>query len=187
MPTDLELVARYRDQHDQAAFTELVRRHRDAVFRLAASILGQAFTAEAEEVAQETFLAAHKGLARFRGDAQFGSWLYRIAFHQAVNRKARVRFRAPHLSEDALAATASAEPGPHDQLEAARREQAVAECIDRLPPVYQSALRLHYWMGTGLAEIAELLDVPENTVKSHLHRSRKLLHAMLEERGYSNG
>ncbi len=187
MLTDLELVERYRDQRDQAAFTELVRRHRDGVFRLAASILGAAFTAEAEEVAQETFVAAHRGLAEFRGEAQFGSWLYRIAFHQAVNRKARVRFRAPHLSEDALAATASAEPGPHAQLEAARRELAVAECIDRLPPVYQSALRLHFWMGSSVVEIAQLLNVPENTVKSYLHRARRILHAMLEERGYTHG
>lgn len=54
-----------------------------------------------------------------------------------------------------------------------------------LPEVYQSALRLHYWLGAGMAEIAALLDVPENTVKSYLHRARKLLHAQLTERGFN--
>ena len=52
-----------------------------------------------------------------------------------------------------------------------------------LPEVYQSALRLHYWMGESMADIGVLLGVPENTVKSYLHRARKLLHVMLQQRG----
>jgi RNA polymerase sigma-70 factor (ECF subfamily) len=57
--------------------------------------------------------------------------------------------------------------------------------MEILPDVYQSALRLYYWLGAGIAEVADLLGVPENTVKSWLHRARQLLHAMLKERGYS--
>jgi hypothetical protein len=53
-----------------------------------------------------------------------------------------------------------------------------------LPEVYQSALRLHYWLGASVSEIAVMLDAPENTVKSYLHRARRLLHAMLDERGF---
>jgi RNA polymerase sigma-70 factor (ECF subfamily) len=70
-----------------------------------------------------------------------------------------------------------------DRLEAARRNRALQECVAELPDVYQSALRLHYWMGVSMHEIAELIGVPENTVKSYLHRARRLLHAMLVERG----
>ena len=55
-----------------------------------------------------------------------------------------------------------------------------------LPEVYQSALRLYYWLGASVAEVAALLDVPENTAKSYLHRARQLLDGMLKERGYSN-
>jgi DNA-directed RNA polymerase specialized sigma24 family protein len=51
--------------------------------------------------------------------------------------------------------------------------------------VYQSALRLHYWIGENVAEVAALLDVPENTAKSYLHRARQLLHAMLDQRGFN--
>ena len=69
-------------------------------------------------------------------------------------------------------------------MEAARRQTAVLECVNELPEVYQAALRLHYWMGASVSEIAVMLDSPENTVKSYLHRARRLLQAMLAERGF---
>jgi RNA polymerase sigma-70 factor (ECF subfamily) len=80
----------------------------------------------------------------------------------------------------------SPDPGPHGQAEAAERDRALAECIRTLPDVYQSALRLHYWLGAGVAEMATLLGVPENTAKSYLYRARQLLHGKLKERGYSH-
>jgi RNA polymerase sigma-70 factor (ECF subfamily) len=180
---DSDLVAAYRERDDQQAFTELVRRYREPVFRLALSILGPGFAGEAEEVAQEVFLRVHHSLESFRGDAQFSSWIYRIAFNQAINLKERVRYRAPHLSEQMLAAKASPATDPLSQLESARSNRALIECVDELPEIYQSALRLHYWMGMGVAEIASLIGVPENTVKSYLHRARQRLHEMLKERG----
>ena len=184
--TDEALVARCRDGGDQDAFAELVGRYREPVFRLAVSILGPEFKADAEEVTQEVFLRVHHALAGFRGEAQFSSWIYRIGFNQAVNLKARVRYRAPHVTEDALANAASPLLDPRARLEAARRDQALADCMTELPEVYQSALRLHYWMGEGLAEIAPLLGVAENTVKSYLHRARHLLYEMLKERGFED-
>jgi RNA polymerase sigma-70 factor (ECF subfamily) len=184
--TDEVLVARCRDDGDDEAFGELVRRYRDRVFRLAVSILGQGFAAESEEVAQEVFLRVHRGLRSFRGDSQFGSWLYRIAFNQAVNLKARVRYRAPHVGEEALETMPAPGERPDDRLQSARRNTVLMECIGDLPEVYQSALRLHYWMGESVVETAVLLGVPENTVKSYLHRARRLLHVMLEERGLAD-
>lgn len=183
MDSDEVLVSRVRDHGDDRAFTELVERHRGPVFRLALSVLGQGFAGDAEEVAQEVFLRVHHSLASFRGDAQFSSWLYRITFNLAVNLKARVRYRAPHLSDESLTALRSSEPSPHDRLDAAERQRMLAACVTELPEVYQSALRLHYWMGSSIGEIAELLAVPDNTVKSYLHRARGLLRAMLHERG----
>ena len=182
--TDEWLVERCRESADESAFAELVRRYREPVFRLAVSILGQEFAPEAEDVAQEVMLRAHRSLATFRGDAKFSTWIYRIAFNQAVNVKARARFKAPHVGDEALAATPAPDRGPDAQLQDERRKRAVLACIGELPEVYQSALRLHYWLGASVAEIATLLDAPENTVKSYLHRARKLLHAMLTERGF---
>ncbi len=135
-------------------------------------------------MAQEVFLKVHYAIKSFRGEAEFSSWIYRIAFNQAVNLKARGRYRKPHLGEEVLAQSVASEPGPHQQFETAQRDLALAECIQTLPEVYQSALRLYYWLGASVAELAELLCVPENTAKSYLHRSRQLLHGMLKERGY---
>jgi RNA polymerase sigma-70 factor (ECF subfamily) len=126
----------------------------------------------------------HRALGSFRGDAKFGSWIYRIAFNHALNVKARVRYRALHVSDGSLATTPSTDRSPEDQLQDARRQRAVHECIAELPEVYQSALRLHYWLGTSMSDIAAMLDAPENTVKSYLHRARQLLRAMLAERGF---
>ena len=177
-------MARCTTANDEAAFAELVHRYRTPVFRLAVSILGQAFVGEGEDVAQDVMLRVHHSLRSFRGEATFASWIYRIAFNHALNVKARVRYRAPHVSDAALVGAESPERGPHDRLHAERRERAVLACVSELPEVYQSALRLHYWMGASVSEIAVLLDAPENTVKSYLHRARRLLHALLAERGY---
>jgi len=182
--SDSQLVA-HAQSGDQQAFAELVRRHRALVFRLAVSILGQEFIPEAEDVAQEVFLKVHHAIQSFRGESEFSSWIYRITFNQAVNLKARVRFRSPHADDTVLHEMVSREPGPHRQAETAQRDRALAQCIQTLPEVYQSALRLYYWLGAGVAEIAELLGVPENTAKSYLHRARQLLHGMLKEKGYS--
>ena len=184
--SDEVLVARCRDGGDAQAFAELVRRYREPVYRLAVSILGPGFRADAEEVAQEVFLSVHRALGRFRGEAQFGTWIYRIAFNHAVNLKARVRYRAPHLGEAVLAEMAAAGADAHDRLVAERRDQVLAECVSELPDVYQATLRLHYWLGEGVAEIAVLLDLNENTVKSYLFRARRLLHEMLKERGLAD-
>lgn len=181
---DSQLVARAQGG-DQDAFAELVRRHSDHVFRLALSILGQGFAPEAEDVAQEVFLKVHHALASFRGEAEVSSWIYRITFNHAVNLKARARYRRPHVDDTGLSDVATAEAGPHALFETTQRDQSLSESIQKLPEVYQSALRLYYWMGASVGEIASLLDVPENTVKSYLHRARQLLAGMLKAKGYS--
>lgn len=184
METDSQLVSRTQ-LGDQQAFAELVRRYSAPVFRLALSVLGREFVPEAEDVTQEVFVKVHYAIKSFRGEAEFSSWIYRIGFNQAVNLKSRVRFSRPHHEEAALSQTVSTDLGPYVHFENAERERALAECIQTLPEVYQSALRLYYWLDTGVGEIARLLDVPENTAKSYLHRARQLLHGMLKERGYS--
>jgi RNA polymerase sigma-70 factor (ECF subfamily) len=182
--SDSQLVTRTQSG-DQQAFAELVRRHSAAVFRLAVSIIGQEFIPEAEDVAQEVFLKVHHAIQSFRGESEFSSWIYRITFNQAVNLKSRVRFRSPHADETALYRAVTPEPGPDRQAETAQRDKALAECMGTLPEVYQSALRLYYWLDAGIAEVALLLGVPDNTAKSYLHRARQLLNAMLKEKGYS--
>ena len=180
---DDQLVRRSRDHQDHAAFGELVGRYRLRVFTLAVSILGQEFAPDAEDVAQDVFVRAHHALPSYRGDAAFGTWLYRITFNQALNVKARMRYRAPHVPPDALESAAATTPSPDQHIDDGRRQRIVLACIQQLPEVYQAALRLHYWLGASISDIAVMLDAPENTVKSYLHRARRLLHAMLRQRG----
>ena len=186
MDSDAQLVARVQ-RGDPDAFASLLSRHQGRVFRLALSILGREFAPEAEDVAQEVFLKVHHAIQSFRGEAQFTSWIYRITFNQALNVKERARLQRPHLEEAVLEKLATLSPGPDRQFETARRDQVIEECIQTLPELYQSAMRQHYWLGVGIGEIAESLDVPENSVKSYLHRGRKLLRGMLNERGLQNG
>jgi len=184
--TDEALVNRCRSHRDEMAFEELIHRHQDRIFRLAISILGPAFASEAEDVVQEVFLRVHTSLASFRGDSKFSSWIYRIAFNQALSWKSRVRFRKRHLDDESLVNVVTAEGNPVAAALNRQRNAALDECMGRLPDVYQSALRLHYWLGTSVKEIAELLRVPENSIKSYLYRARMLLAAMLRERGFSD-
>jgi RNA polymerase sigma-70 factor, ECF subfamily len=189
---DAALVRLIREPHDpgrlggpggEPAFAELVRRYRHPVFRLAVSILGQGFEPEAEDVAQEVFVRVHHALGSFRGESAFSTWLYRIAFNYTLNVKARMRFRAPHVGDEVLGGLPSRERGAEQALHDAERRRAIKDCMAELPDVYQSALRLHYWLGASMAEIAALLDAPENTIKSYLLRARRLLKTMLTERG----
>jgi len=184
LETDAELVARTQ-AGDEHSFAELVRRHQAMVFRLALSILGREFVPEAEDVTQDVFVKVYGALPSFRGESELRSWIYRITFNQALNLKERVRFRAPHADESVLQDVASHAPGPERQLANKQRDRALAECMQTLPEVYQSALRLYYWLDTSVSQIALLLEVPENTAKSYLHRARQLLEGMLKQRGYS--
>lgn len=181
---DQWLVEQSRRHGNQDAFGELVRRYQVRVFRLVVSILGQEFAADAEDVAQEVFVRAYHALATFRGDAAFGTWVYRIAFNHAVSVKARIRFRAPHLSDDSLATRTAETPPPDERLAAEQRQAAMLACLRELPEIYQSAVRLHYWLGASVSEIGAMLEVPENTVKSYLFRARRLLQARLAQRGF---
>src|SRR5579862_2067680 len=123
MESDAQLVARAQ-RGDQQAFGELVRRHGDLVFSLAVSILGQGRVPEAEDVTQEVFLKVHRALESFRKEAEFKSWIYRIAFNEAVNVKSRARYQKPHAGETALQGLATAGPDPHQHAETAQRDEA---------------------------------------------------------------
>lgn len=183
LESDEVLVKQYCQKGDERAFEVLVKKYQDRVFRLAAAMLGPAFVPEAEDVAQEVFVRVHLSLGRFRGDARFSTWLYRIAYNLAINAKVRTKSRLVRSSSDILAALPYGDAGPTHSLDEVQRRAVVEECIGKLPVVYQTALRLHYWQGESVAESAQMLGVPENTLKSYLHRARNILARSLKQRG----
>ncbi len=179
------LVERFLASRDPDAFAQLVERYRDRVFWLAVSVLGPGGEAEAEEVAQEVFLTLFHKLGQFRGDSRLSSWIYRVAYNESLDRRARSRNRHPHvpievaLEEPCLARDAD----PLQNAESAEGQRRLARAIGELPDLYRTVIHQRYWLGLEIGEIAVLLGAPENTVKSYLFRARKRLHQLLKPEG----
>jgi len=189
---DLDLVA-LAAAGNGGAFSELVARHQDRVYAVAMHLLRDA--AEAEEVVQETFLAALEKLAGFRGDAAFTTWLHRVAANAALMRL-RKRRRAPDgladepIEEllprfDAQGHLVADGPG-HDwskradeQLADRQVRQAVEAAVQNLPEDYRIVFLLRDVEGLSSEAMAELLGISVAAVKSRLHRARLALRAKL--------
>jgi RNA polymerase sigma-70 factor (ECF subfamily) len=166
---------------DRDAFAELVRRYADRIFNLAYRMTGD--RAEAEDLAQEAFLHAYRGLASFKPDRAFGAWVYRIAVNICLtHRRRRASAIVEPLSEHGAALLDTSEPA---NAVAERRETqaAVQQAILSLPPMYRAVIILYHLEERPYSEIAELLDLPINTVRTHLHRGRAMLREKLAVRG----
>jgi RNA polymerase sigma-70 factor, ECF subfamily len=159
---------------DQAAFGILVARHRDRAWAVALRTLGD--PSEAEDAVQDAFISAFKQAERFRGDAQFSTWLHRIVVNACLDRLRRRRVRAvvPYDNE-ALAAIAE----PRDEI--ADRETAVevSDALARLTDDQRFAIVLVDLQGMSVDEAAAVLGVPPGTVKSRCHRGRAQLAVLL--------
>ena len=169
--SDAELVARAR-RGDEAAFEQLVLGHQRYAFNLAYRVIGN--YAEAEDVTQEAFVRAWRGLPGFRGQARFATWLYRIVYNLCLNRLPRLRqelLQAEPLEE----AVVNPAPAPPDVFEVQERLAFLHDELNRLPAKYRLVLTLRYLQDLSYAESAAALDVPMGTVKTHLHRARRLL------------
>jgi RNA polymerase sigma-70 factor (ECF subfamily) len=183
--TDEALAARYAGGRDPADFRMLVERHSARVLRLVSSVLGPFRDTDAEETAQDVFVRVHDRIAQYRGDAQFSTWLYRVAYSVALNKRKRARLRLPHVPDDVLRSLQAA-GGPHDDAEAGERTAQLTAAIELLPAVYRTAIYLHYWQDTSIDDIAHLLNAPANTIKSYLFRARARLAESLQGKGFES-
>lgn len=162
---------------DQDAFAVLVQRHQRRVFNLVYRLLQQ--YEEANEVTQETFLAAWQGLPSFRGDALFSTWLYRIAYNCALKQlEQRRRDHALYAAMQAEQVDADERIGA--ELEVRDRQAFVREHLARLPAKYRIVLILRHLQEMTYEEMAEILTMPIGTIKTHLFRARNLLKERLE-------
>lgn len=139
---------------------------------------------EADEVAQEVFVRAWRGLARFEGRAQFSTWLYRIAFNEAQRHRSR---RAPPRAEvdpdgedPIIALPDSPDLGPEAQALSREFEQILERALGQLPADWRDAVVLRDIEGMSTAEAAEIVGVRQGAFKSRLHRGRMQLVALLK-------
>ena len=162
---------------ETAAFEELVITYQHRVFGVAVRMLGNA--AEAQEVAQEAFLRAHRALADFRGDAKLSTWLYAITSRLCLNRLAKGERRLRRQGAETLLRLAGGER-PDVAVERGELEAALQRAIAELPEERRIVVVLRDLEGLSYEEIAEVLDLELGTVRSRLHRARADLKDKLE-------
>jgi len=178
---DRDLAAR-ASRGDAQAFRELVDRHRDRACAVARRIVRS--DADAEEVAQDAFVRAWRALPEFRGESRFGTWLHAIVVRRALDR-AEVLGRRRVREQPLEAAPHASVPATAPDLEAVRRARRLDELMGELSGMQRAAVALYYYEDQSVERVAEVLGVPENTVKTHLSRARTVLRAawLREEAG----
>ncbi len=163
--SDAERMARVA-RGDMDALGELVRRHQDKALALAFRMLGRWDLAE--DVAQDAFLRVHRAAPRYRPEAKFTTWLYRIVVNLCRDQQRRAGRAPAPLSEDAP--EPAAEPTA-DPLEARERAARVRRALDRLPERQRTAVLLHRYEGLSHREVAEAMDASDKAVESLLVRA----------------
>jgi RNA polymerase sigma-70 factor (ECF subfamily) len=166
---------------DQDAFAKLVQLHQRRVFNLVFRMLQN--YEEANEVTQETFLAAWQGLPAFRGDARFSTWLYRIAYNCCLKQlelRKRDKVLQAAMQEEHILQRGDQDAHVTAELEAHNFQELVREHLSQLPAKYRIVLILRHLQEMTYEEMAEILTVPIGTIKTHLFRARNLLKERLE-------
>jgi RNA polymerase sigma-70 factor (ECF subfamily) len=164
-----------------------VRRYQRPVISLISKVLGdRGDRATAEDLAQETFVKAYLKLAAFDTNRRFSSWLFRIAHNNAIDYLRRARLSTvstedPAEMETLFAASADAAPDP---IETAALGRALDQALKMLRPEYRAAIMLRYEEGLPFDEIGHVMNVPESTARSYVHRGRKQLAARLAQSGW---
>ena len=178
-----ELLARVR-RGDEAAFEALVRLYEKRIYTLCFRMCGSA--QDAEEAAQDTFLALWRGAAGFREEAALSTWLYRLAANASVDLLRRRKRRAPSLSLDDEAAfsdVADASPPPQEEAERRETRRLLQAGLLALPELYREIILLREVEDLSYAEIASITSLELGTVKSRISRGRQLLRNYLSSGG----
>jgi RNA polymerase sigma-70 factor (ECF subfamily) len=189
---DLQLVSLTRDG-DRAAFDELVNRHAQKIFRLARHITRN--DAEAEDVLQDAFFKAYSKIDQFNEEAQFYTWLVRIAVNEALMKLRRKR-NSKMVSLDAEIETddgnirreaESEDDDPEQEFSRDETRKLLENAIDSLEETYRTVFVLRDVEGLSTQETADMLDLSISAVKSRLLRARLQLRDKLKGRLHPNG
>lgn len=172
---EAELIARCKGG-DQQAFRELVDQYKDLVFAIVSR--STVDRSRVEDLAQEVFLKIHRGLPYFRGEAKLTTWIFRIVLNLlSQESQKRTAAREVPLDPDVPSHQPRTDDRAARDLELRDRlEKAMA----RLPPNYRLLIAGHYLQDVKYEDLAEALDMPLGTVKTHLHRAKQQLRALLE-------
>ncbi len=170
---------------EELQFEEIVRRHEEFVFRVLTRLTGS--REQVEDLAQEVFLRLYRGIEDFRGEAKLTTYLYRIALNVAQDEWKRRRREQAHTSlsdPDAGWENRLAHAGANAEEQLRQREtlREVNEALGALSEMERGALVLFHQEECTYEQIAQVLQLPVNTVRTHLHRGRERLRSILKER-----
>jgi RNA polymerase sigma-70 factor (ECF subfamily) len=165
---------------DQEAFRQIVERYQGAVYNLAYRMLGD--PEEAEDAAQEIFVRLYRQLGRYDPERKFSTWTLAIATNYCIDQLRRRRMQLVPL-ENIIPWARARDAGPEGEALSRESRDEVQRLLKQLPEKYRAPLVLRYWEDLSCAEIAEILGVPEGTIKTQIHRARKQLGKMLEQGG----
>jgi RNA polymerase sigma-70 factor (ECF subfamily) len=159
---------------DDAAFGEIVDRYKDLVYGLIYRMIPD--RGGVDDLAQDVFLKVYRGIPYFRGEARLSTWIYRIVQNVCVQWHAA---RKPEMSLDSdRRRLAGSDDRAFAELEARDR---LRKAMEQLPPNYRMLVAAHYLEGVQYESLAEALNIPLGTVKTHLFRARRRLRELLEE------
>jgi len=182
-PSDEQLVERAK-RGDRRAFRMLVDRHKRMVFNVGWRMLRN--REDAEDAAQEAFFRAFRSMRTFRGQAKFSSWLYQSAVNVCLSfaESAHAKQTFVELREDADGADAhfiDGDMNPEDIVAQEDFGERIRALVGTLPPRYRAVITLYYLEERSYQEVAEILEIPMGTVKTHLHRAKECLRKSILE------
>lgn len=172
---DSDLVA-WSKAGDIEAFGELVRRYQKPVFRIVLRMVRS--PDDADDLTQDTFVRAHRGLKTFKDEYDFHPWLYRIAVNQAINFLNKRKRQAAADLDEVPEGDIRAGPEPESPLQSASRQELLTRlesALDKLPEEQRTVFLLRVQEGLSYEEIAETMETPKGTVMSRLARARMAL------------
>jgi RNA polymerase sigma-70 factor, ECF subfamily len=165
---------------DRAAMQVLYARHHLRVYRFVLRIVNNAATAE--DLTSDAFLDVWRHAGRFEGRSQVSTWIFAIARYKAV---AALRRRTNDPLDDEIACQI---PDPAEGPEAIVQKQdesaALRQCLTQLSPAHREVIDLVYYHEKSIAEVAEIIGAPQNTVKTRMFHARKQIAALLDARGF---
>lgn len=159
---------------EKEAWGEIVRRYKDAVYGVNLSILND--KVEAEDATQETFIKAWKNLEKYDMDRKFSTWLFTVGSNLSKN-IIRKRDRWSFIKKLPLIRGNS---DPQSKIRKEERKETVREAVFDLNPKYRAPIIMRFWGEQTYEDISEILDIPEGTVKTRLHRGKKRLKSLCE-------
>jgi RNA polymerase sigma-70 factor, ECF subfamily len=187
---DSQLVTRF-NAGEESAFVEIMKRHQGRIFAAALALVRN--RADAEEIAQDTFVRAHRALPRFRGDSSVATWLHKIAVNLARNRFWYNFRRRKHATLSLNAAVgdegdatfsdllSASDPDPSQETSRQEFVSAVENSLEKLEPSHRRILTMRSVLDQSYEEIAAVLGINVGTVKSRIARARERLRSQLAD------